>query len=230
MAAKAKKRPIHETPAQGQLGFRFRQRGGWRPGVGRRRKNRRISDQKRPLLAARFPCHIVLRVDKELPNLRRSMGVFHQVFAAHAHKEGFRLVHFSVQQTHVHLVVEAENNAALSRGMQGLNISLARRLNIRWGRRGKVFVDRYFLRILKTPLEVKRALIYVLKNGHKHFTEQGEVVPSRWLDPCSSARYFDGWEGAKVRPPPGDPPPVAPPRTWLLNYGWRRHGLIPIGR
>ena len=229
MAAKAQKRPAHETPAQGQLGFRFRQRGGWRPGAGRSRKSRRVSHQKRPPLAARFPCHIVLSVAKTLPNLRRDMGVFDQVFAARAHQEGFRLVHFSVQQTHVHLIVEAANNAALSRAMQGLSISLARRLNKRWGRRGKVFVDRYFLRILKTPLEVKRALSYVFNNGRKHFSGQGEVIPRLWLDPCCSAKYFDGWQGATVRPPPDDPPPVAPPRTWLLNVGWRRHGLIPIG-
>ena len=52
-------------------------------------------------------------------------------------------------------------------------------------------------------------------------------------DPASSARWFDGWKretfgtGRDRAPrPPADPPPVARARTWLLSFGWRRHGLI----
>ncbi len=53
--------------------------------------------------------------------------------------------------------------------------------------------------------------------------------PRPWIDPYSSAYYFDGWlgrpDGRLGQPPPG-PPSVAPPETWLLSAGWRRAGLI----
>ena len=44
-------------------------------------------------------------------------------------------------------------------------IRIARVLNKLWRRRGRVFADRYHDRILKTPREVKNALVYVLANG-----------------------------------------------------------------
>ena len=40
-----------------------------------------------------------------------------------------RIIEFSVQGNHLHLIVEAENSDALSRGMQGLAIRIAKALN-----------------------------------------------------------------------------------------------------
>ncbi len=83
-----------------------------------------------------------------------------------------------------------------------------------------MLADRYHLRILRTPLEVRQAIASLLLNSRRHAAE-GRI------DPASSGRWFDGW----VREPdPADagPPSVARPHTWLLRVGWRRHGLIDV--
>ena len=126
--------------------------GGKRAGAGRRRKSplRRVSHRRRPEHAPRLPQHAVLRVRPDAPGLR-GREVFRAVRAAlvaGAAKAGFRLVHFSVQGNHLHLVVEAGDKVALSRGMQGLAVRLARAVNRAAGREGRVFADHYFAREL----------------------------------------------------------------------------------
>jgi hypothetical protein len=104
----------------------------------------------------------------------------------------------------------------------GLLTRIARRLNKWWGRRGKVFADRFHERILRTPREVRNVLGYVLHNAVRH----GYRVRSGEPDPCSSGRWFGGWRD--YRAPFPQPPPVAPAHTWLLCTGWRRCGLLGL--
>jgi REP element-mobilizing transposase RayT len=138
---------------------------------------------------------------------------------------GCRIVHYSVQRSHVHLVVEAQGRDALSRGVKGLSIRVAKSVNRLLGRAGRVVEDRYHARALRTPREVKAAACYVLNNARKH--ERRRAFGRRWLDPCSSARWFDGWQGRRGVALDDDAP-VATPRTWLMREGWRRHGPLGI--
>lgn len=166
--------------------------------------------------------HVTLRAERTLPSLREQ-----RLFAAlrcglaKASRKGLRVLHFSVQADHVHLLVEAEDTHGLSRGLQGLSIRLARAVNRVLGRHGKVWGDRYHARALRTPTEVRNGLVYVLQNFRKH-------LPSgHGLDSCSSAAWFDGF---RESPPRREAPsPVVPPRTWLAAVGWKRLGLIRIG-
>jgi hypothetical protein len=132
----------------------------------------------------------------------------------------FRVLHFSVQADHLHLVVEADEPPRFERGVRGLAIRVAKAVNRALGRRGRVWADRYHAHPLRTPREVRNALVYVLNNFRKH------VRGARGLDPRSSARWFDGWRQrlGRVR----DHSPVADPRTWLARVGWRRGGLIDV--
>jgi hypothetical protein len=132
---------------------------------------------------------------------------------------GFRLVHFSVQSNHLHLIAEARDRHALALGMQGLGVRIAKALNKLWSRRGSVFSDRYHARILRTPREVRNALCYVLNNARRH----GLALAG--LDPFSSARWFDGWSGSEG-PRVGEYGPIVAARTWLARVGWQRHGRI----
>ena len=215
-----------------QLGFAFRTWGGKRKGAGRKPSGRRagVSHRTRPALASRFPVHVGLRVKDDLPNLRGKdrLRAIRKAFAAGANRDGFRLVHYSVQNDHIHLVCEAAGAVALSRGMQGLCIRMARGLNKTLGRKGKIFAGRFFSRILRTPQETRAALNYVLRNMHRHARKESRVVDRRRLDPCSSSKFFDGWRGfgPNWHQKPGAGDPVAAPRTWLLQKGWRRHGLL----
>jgi hypothetical protein len=116
---------------------------------------------------------------------------------------GLRLIEFSVLGNHMHLLVEADDHVALSRGMQGLGIRLAKALNRVMSARGRVFSDHYHSRVLRTPTELVNAIAYVLGNHAHHFGGHGLA------DPFSSAACDRG----RV---------MAQPRTWLVRVGWRR--------
>jgi REP-associated tyrosine transposase len=128
------------------------------------------------------------------------------------------------------LLVEADDERALARGVQGFEISAARRLNRAVGRRGRVFADRYHAETIRTPRHARHALAYVLNNWRRHREDRGT---SAWIDPCSTAIAFRGWKccdaTAGFRLPRGyDALRVAYPTAWLLTTGWRRHGAIDL--
>jgi putative transposase len=169
---------------------------------------------------------VTLRARPDVPSFR-SNGLFAAIRAAlgAASKIGFRVVHFSVQADHLHLMVEGTDTRALALGVRALNIRVARAVNRTLGRKGAVWNDRYHARALSTPREVRHGLVYVLMNFRKHLRHQ-----PRGLDPCSSAAWFDGFRGARSDslPAPASAPPVVRSGTWLGSVGWRRHGLIDI--
>ncbi|HVU50966.1 MAG TPA: transposase [Polyangia bacterium] len=130
---------------------------------------------------------------------------------AASRKAAFRVVHFSVQSDHVHLLAEGDDRKALIRGVQGLAVRCAKAVNRAARRRGKVWSSRYDARALRSPREVRRGLVYVLLNFRKHL----RAAPG--VDPRSSGPWFDGWR--RPVPPPREASPVAPPRTWLAAIG-----------
>ncbi len=207
--------------------------GGARAGAGRKR-GQRVRHVDRPTIGRGLPSHVTLRVAPGLPSLRRG-STFQAIRAALAEsrdRPGFRVVHFCVMRNHLHLIVEAMSADVLSRGVQALSIRIARAVNRALRREGPLFADRFHARTLRTPREVRNALLYVLQNYRRHAEEDarraGGILDPTWFDPCSSAAWFDGWrEPPEGSPPPGDPP-VSPPTFWLLTRGWRRHGLLGV--
>lgn len=205
-----------------QLGLQSVGHGGRRDGAGRKKGRRTVARVPRPRLSKHHPVHVTLRIRDDAPRLRRvrAWAVLRAAFRRGKDRFGFRLVQFSVQSNHMHLICEAEDRRALSRGMQGLAIRIARRMNRLAERKGKLFADRYHARILSSPTQVRRALVYVLQNAAHHKPELTGAV-----DVYSSAPYFDGWlERSRLRIVDDGPPPVEPARTWLLTTGWMRAG------
>ncbi len=206
--------------------------GGWRRGAGRKKRPGACSHLVRPRFPTSVPLHVTVKVVAGLRSLRRAavLRVVRAAIAAGGHRGDFRVVHYNLQGNHLHLLVEAAGAVALARGMQGLSIRLARRLNTLFGRRGRLFAERYHARALRTPREVRNTLRYVLLNARHHATARGAVLSRGWVDPYSSALWFDGWK-APLRT---DHPwlrdlaragrATAAPRTWLLAEGWRRGG------
>ena len=135
------------------------------------------------------PVFVTTKLVEGLPNLRRdrTLTLLRDTLAAGADRFGFRLVEYSIQSTHLHFVVEAEDECALGRGMKGLLVRLAKALNRAWGRRGRVIHDRYHTRVLKTPREVRQVLVYALQNARKH----GARILG--IDAYSSGPWFEGW-------------------------------------
>ena len=197
-----------------------------------------VPHRARPDHVARHPVHVTLRVGRGVPNLRTQvmMRAFWRAVRAHDRDLGLRIGQYSVQGDHVHLIVEAERREALSRGMQGFCIRVAKRWNAALQRRGRVFADRYHGRAIETPTDMRNTLVYVLRQDAHHGRDGW--VSSR-VDSCSSAAYFTGWASRpRLRERPageGDDDdaragPVDPPRTWLLREGWRRGGKRgPLG-
>lgn len=212
---------------QGLLPFRPG-RGGKRAGAGRRPAGRKagVAHATRAPLPRHCPAHVTLRLLEGLPSLRRIdvETELRDVFCAMKERSDFKIVHYSIQQNHLHFIVEAGGKEALSRGMQALCIRIAKRLNRIWQRRGTIFKDRYHAQILRTPRQVRNAIVYVLTNAWKH----GCRIKAA-LDRFASGWCFDGFrENVTVRNADHVERPVEPPGTWLLRKGWRKHGLIRV--
>jgi putative transposase len=179
-----------------------------------------VPHRARPEHNRALPVHLTLRARAGLPSFRgeQLFRVIREALRA-ASSAQFRVVQFSVQRDHLHLIVEAADSRCLALGARGLAIRVARAINRRLDRRGPVWGDRYHARSLRTPREVRNGLVYVIMNFRKH-----RPWDRRELDPCSSSAWFDG---LNPRPPPSPAPaPVHAARTWLGTVGWRRHGLI----
>jgi putative transposase len=140
-----------------------------------------------------------MRVRNGLPSLRSTRAFRAVAGSLRKGKErlGFRLIHFTVQGNHLHLLVEADDVVALARGMKGLSVRMARALNRLHGVSGQVFPDRFHSRALKSPREIAYAMRYVLGNHMKHGLADWNRGPT---DPCSSAAFAAGPDGLTVRP------------------------------
>jgi REP element-mobilizing transposase RayT len=186
--------------------------------------------RRRAHIDALAPQHVTIRVRGGLPTLRQPHFVRRfRVTLSHAcARHGFRMVHYSIQRDHVHLLVEADDKYTIACGMKSLGARIGKLANRLFQRKGKVLDGRYHLRPLRTPLEVRRALCYVLLNHRHHAAKRGRLARQQAAepDPASSGGWFDGWRIATALPDPADVPEVASAQTWLLRTGWRRHGLI----
>ena len=155
---------------------------------------------------------------------RLALAIKAQIAAAV--RRGVGVVEYSIQHDHVHLIVEADDRLRASRGMQLLFSRIAFEVNRIERRHGKLFHDRHHRRALTSPRQVRNCFIYVLFNDRKHAATFAELTRLEgWIDPCSSARWFAGWDPRAQPPPPTDEPsPLARPKTWLAQAGWKRAG------
>lgn len=213
-------------------------RGGRRPGAGRKRafgKRESVPHGPRDRHVGRHPVHVTLRLRSGLPSLRNQLvsDMFRTVLhrqRARRYAHTFQVVEFSIQDNHLHLIVEATGGEgahdALRAGVSGLVISFAKRLNRILRRKGKVWGDRWHGQELRSPSEVRSRLVYVFRQLARHGTR---MIGDGLVDPLSSASRFKGWS-SPVRPIiEPDSWPEARPRTWLLGVGWRtrtRGGLL----
>ena len=208
MGGRTKQRELFATPSPTRRG-RPKKAGAGLPHL------------RRPPVDPNHPHLITVRVRRGTWNLRsqRCFATIVEAFGKAHEREDFRVVHYSVQGNHLHLLVEANDRRAMSNGMRALLISLARRLNVLMAQGGSRFTDRYHERALGSPRAVRTALRYVLTNAAKHHGHE-------LVDPYSSGPWFTGWPENTQRPrwTPCTGPPTARPESWLLRGGWRRAG------
>jgi REP element-mobilizing transposase RayT len=216
-------------------------RGGKRRGAGRKPKGTRAGErhEARPDFKPYHALHVVMRVAPAVGSLRRRKlyKAMRDATITAALRERFRIVHLSLQRTHVHMLVEAEHKTALARGMQGFQISAARNINTALGdgtrrRRGKVFADRYHVEVITSPTRARHAIAYILGNWRRH-GEDRDGLASTWLgDPFSSGILFPDWQELQDKAwmwpirESYDPLVVFRPKTWILAEGWKLCGSI----
>jgi REP element-mobilizing transposase RayT len=219
---------------QGELDLRAKTHGGQREGAGRKKKAGKHdpAHRARPKLRRDRPVHVVMRVRKGVPRLRkgRAYRAIRRALAKCLGMDSFRVCHVSIQANHLHFIVEASDDRALSAGMQRLNIITARALNRELGRKGSLFAFRYHATQITSPRQARHCLAYVLSNWRRHREDEGsERAQLAKLDPYASGLSFDGWNAPRFEAPADYTPlPVSQPSTWLLRVGWRKHGLIDV--
>ena len=223
-------------PAQSKRGGA--RRGGARPGAGRKPRPGRRPAPHRPRhpLSRHHPLHIVVRLAPGVPSLRtrKLFGRVHRALAAAKERFGMRIIHYSVQDNHLHLLVEVEHpdsrlrgdcrfrgdkaaaKRALTKAMQGLGVRLARRLNKVLGRRGRLIEERYHVTRLTTPRQVKNALLYILNNGRKHRAEKGPTLRGGLARPLRHRRLLRALGGARS---PALPPGNHGFGSWMNKLG-----------
>ena len=193
--------------------------GGTRKGAGPKKVSEYQSHRRRERFAKRMPVHVTMKVAKDVRGLRgrRKYKAVEAALWAAARNEDGLLCDFSVQNDHLHLVMDAANSKAMRSAVSGLAIRVAKAINALCGRKGRVFDDRYHARVLRTPTEVRRVRHYVRDNFRKHLRERLQteraqdqaawisvgvdnrellrqnLQSSVWIDPCSSqAARADG--------------------------------------
>ncbi|HEY4394201.1 MAG TPA: hypothetical protein VGP64_09075 [Polyangia bacterium] len=178
----------------------------------------------------RYPLQVTIRAVPGLPSLRsaRVFGALRRAIAR-ASVDRFRVIHFSIQQDHGHFIVEGDEARRARGGMHGLAIRLALAVNRALGRRkGKVVGDRYHVRPLTTPRQMRTSMVYVLLNFRKHLKAPAGI------DPRSSGPNFSGWNrragldsayvASAAAVASGCSPATAEATTWMATVGWPRGG------
>ena len=165
--------PVKDSP---QLRFPTLLRKRRKPRRGRPPKEGSgVSHLRRAELSRHHGVHVTLRTAPGKSGLRRQRMLYalEEAFRAARVRFGMRIVHYSIQGNHVHLIVEAEDRESLARGMQGLAILMASTINRVLRRDGQVWADRYHSHLLKSRREVANALRYVFGNFARHAASWG---------------------------------------------------------
>ena len=164
------------------------------------------------------PGHLVVGVREGLPSLRKKPVRQCIIKALVAMQDRFqcRIVEFSIQTNHIHMLADPTNEAELAKAMKSFKVRVARALNQMWGLKGTFWADRYYFRLVRKVHELRRLIRYVLQNARKH----GMHLPPG-PDFYSSGIWFEKWEGCRGQTFTTEPCPVRPPRDMALGVAHR---------
>lgn len=155
--------------------------GGRREGSGRRRLHSTgVGHRTREKVSHRTPLHVNFRYRTHVRN-KETLRLLKKAIV-NSRKHGLKVLHYSFQSNHIHLILEANSNEVLTRGMRSLTITFAKGL-----KKGRVQIERYHLHVLRTLREAKNAILYVLFNQQKH--ERGRCSE---IDEYTSLLSLDG--------------------------------------
>lgn len=182
--------------------------GGMRKSSGRKERDKGMPHIERSRTNKSNPRFITLKRAPDLGIFRvpQTRDLIIDCFRK-AQRDDFRIIHFTIQVDHIHLIIESSDEYSLACGMKGLVPRITKNVNRLWGRSGQLFPERYHDRVLSSPTQIRNTLRYLFNNWRKHSVDTRAV-----FDDCSSAAYFDGWAGyAQQKSPSDHNSPVAEP-------------------
>jgi len=145
--------------------------GGRRPGSGRKRLHSEgVAHRRREKVTHRTPVHINFKVKTQVRN-KRCLKILKRAIL-NARRQGLRIIHFALESNHVHLIIEAIDNAVLTRGMRSLTVTFSKNVN-----KGRIQLERYHLHVLRSRREARNAVNYVVLNHEKHLNLKRAYVP-----------------------------------------------------
>jgi len=185
----------------------------------RSRRTGHLHHTRREVVRSR-PVHITTRVHDDVPTLRdpEVLKYFRQM-VVEARRRGVRTVAFALMPSHLHWLVIPDSAAALQDATRYAFGHLARFINRRHGRRGKVFVERYASSCCASVRHAFQVLNYVLKNA----AAAGYRLPARGLDPFSAV-FEDVLAGDRFLRSVVGPTPAL---RWALLHRMAR-GAVPF--
>src|SRR6187399_980385 len=124
------------------------------------------------------PLHVTMRATRGLPSFRaETLYAAFERAVRRTRRDDFRIVEFSVQNDHLHMIVEADDKDALARGMKSFSVRANRLFNAALGRgRGRVWADRYHRRDLASARWFQGWIAIRRHDDGARPTEEGRTV------------------------------------------------------
>jgi putative transposase len=175
------------------------------------------------------PLHVTMRGRRGLPSFRaETLYAAFERAVRRTRREDFRVVEFSVQDDHLHLIVEADDSDALARGMKSFSVRANRIFNAALGRGPRPRLGRPLSpsrsherapgskrdRVLPPKLQEAPA------RDERDAAHRPVLVGSMVSRMDRAIRQHD--DGERQRP-------TEEARTVLLRRAWQKHGFIHPG-
>lgn len=161
--------------------------GGRRAGAGRKKSSPFVPHARRePIENRQSPLEIELVLRRGLPSFR-SRALF-QAFrraSLRARRFGLRIIEYRIEKKRIFMLVEFKTRKQLERSFKSLNTTLAIAIKARFKKlhglshTGAVFLDRYRMKRLSTPLALKLSLLNLFKPESQR-TNSRSVIFSSW--------------------------------------------------
>lgn len=170
----------------------FNIKGSGRPAI----HDRGIRHISRDEIKRPTPLHLTIKIEKSKAGLKNKgiLKILH-----HAIKKsrlvGLKIIHYTLEFDHVHLLVEATDKVSTSKGMQSFGITFSKGINKIKNLKGRVFKTRYHYRKLNSAREIKNVLNYILGNSIKHKQSSSIITPYNSLLAVNDfSKLYPGFE------------------------------------
>lgn len=113
--------------------------------------------------------HLTIKVRENKADIKskRILKALHHAIIR-ARLKRLKVIHYTLEYNHVHLLVEVQDHKVMHQAMQALGISFSKAINKVKSVKGSVYKHRYHLRKLKSSRDLKNVLHYIFNNGVHH--------------------------------------------------------------